>query len=224
VKTTTNILLGLLFLSLQSTALAVQDLAKYRDFSLGSSLESVLKRTDKKSADVSRMPDAPGILQEVTWWPPSVPGTSYRSDSVEQILFTFFKGDLYKISVTYDQRATQELTTQDMVSAISARYGPPTTTEPETASSPAAGYDTQEKTVATWENSEYSCSLIHYSFTSHFGLVIYAKQANAAAEAAVVDAARAARLDAPAREAERQKKQADDLVLTRQKNQKNFRP
>lgn len=221
---TINLVLGLLFLSLQGTALAAQDLSKYRDFSLGASLQSVLKRTDKKSADVARMPNSPDTFQEVTWWPPSLPGTSYRSDSVEQVLFNFFRGELYKISVTYDQSATQELTTKDMVSAISAKYGPPTSTESEAIPSPAAGYETHEKTVATWENSEYSLNLIHYSFTSHFGLVIYAKRANVDAEATLVEAAKAASLNAPARETERLKKQADDLEMTRQKNQQKFRP
>jgi hypothetical protein len=39
-----------------------------------------------------------------------------------------------------------------------------------------------------------------------------------------VEAARVDKLEAPAREAERQKKQTDDRELARQKNQRNFRP
>ena len=42
------------------------------------------------------------MIQELTWWPPNIPGTFYQSDSVEQILFSFYNGELYKISVTYD--------------------------------------------------------------------------------------------------------------------------
>jgi hypothetical protein len=55
------------------------------------------------------------VLQEVTWWPPKLPGTSFRSDTVEQILFSFYNAELYKISVTYDRTSTEGLTAEDMV-------------------------------------------------------------------------------------------------------------
>jgi len=55
---------------------------------------------------------------------PSLPGTSYQSDTVEQILFSFYNGELYLMSVTYDQTATKGLTEEDMVKSISAKYGP----------------------------------------------------------------------------------------------------
>jgi len=54
------------------------------------------------------------------------PGISYQSDTVEQILFSFYNGELYKISVTYDRSSTEGLTEEDMVKSISAKYGPPT--------------------------------------------------------------------------------------------------
>jgi hypothetical protein len=120
---------------LAAPILKAQDLSKYRKFSLGTNLANVLKRADKKLSDVNTTHGAPTLIQEFTWWPPSLPGTSYRSDSVEQVPFSFFNGDLYKVSVRYDQSSTEGLTAEDMMKSISAKYGPPTSVAPE----PAAG-------------------------------------------------------------------------------------
>ena len=219
------------FLALTVTAvlsaapmLRAQDFSKYRDFSLGTNLATVLKRTDKKLTDINTTHAAPTLFQELTWWPPSLPGLSSRSDSVEQVLFYFFNGELYKLAVTYDQSSTEGLTAEDMVKSISAKYGPPTSVVSEAASKLSVGYDTQQSTVASWEDSLYSFNLVRTTFTDRFGLVIYSKKLNADAQLALVEVAKKEKQDAPAREAERQKKQIDALELTRQQNQKSFRP
>jgi hypothetical protein len=204
--------------------LQAQDLSKYREFSLGTNLASVLKRTEKKLSDVNTTHSTPTLFQEFTWWPPSLPGTSYRSDSVEQVLFSFSNGELYKISVTYDQSSTEGLTVEDMMKSISAKYGPPTSVTPERASTLGVGYDTQQRPMASWEDSQYSFNLVRASFTDRFGLVIYSKRVNTDAELALTEAARVEKQEAPAREAERLKKQTDDRESARQKNQKSFRP
>jgi len=204
--------------------LQAQDFSKYRDFSLGTNLATVLKRTDKKLTDINTTHAAPTLFQELTWWPPSLPGLSSRSDSVEQVLFYFFNGELYKLAVTYDQSSTEGLTAEDMVKSISAKYGPPTSVVSEAASKLSVGYDTQQSTVASWEDSLYSFNLVRTTFTDRFGLVIYSKKLNADAQLALVEVAKKEKQDAPAREAERQKKQIDALELTRQQNQKSFRP
>src|SRR5258707_13113716 len=138
-------------LLLAAPILRAQDFSKYRDFSLGTNLATVLKRADKKLADVTTTHGAPTLFQELTWWPPSLPGLSSRSDSVEQVLFYFFNGELYKLAVTYDQSSTEGLTAEDMVKSISAKYGPPTSVVSEAASKLSVGYDTQQSTVASWE-------------------------------------------------------------------------
>jgi len=204
--------------------LEAQDLSKYREFLMGTNLADVLKRTDKKLSDVNTTHGAPKLFQEFTWWPPRLPGTSYRSDSVEQVLFSFFNGELYKVSVRYDQSSTEGLTAEDMMKSISAKYGPPTNVAPEPASTLSARYDTQQRPIASWEDSQYSFNLVRDSFTDRFGLVIYSKRVNTEAALALEEAARIEKQEAPAREAERQKKQTDDRELLRQKNQKSFRP
>jgi hypothetical protein len=219
--------LFLSFFSLVAAAPALygQDLSKYREFALGEKLTTVMKLTDQKLTEVNQTPGISPILQELTWWPPSVPReASYRSDGVEQILFSFCDGALYKITVTYDQNSTEGLTAEDMVKSISDKYGPPAAVFKEVTAKENNYYTTTEKSAATWEDSQYSLNLVRSSFSKRFGLIIYTKKINADVQLAIVEAARVEKLEAPAREAARQKKQIDDLELARQKNQKSFRP
>src|SRR6266851_466811 len=223
-KTIRSSILCFAVLLVAAPLLRAQDLSKYRHFTLGMSLTRVLERTDQKMADVKVIHGRPALIQELTWWPPNIPGTSYRSDTVEQILFSFYKGELYKISVTYDQTSTEGLTAEDMVKSISAKYGPATNVVLQIDSAKNDRYDVRQKPVASWEDAQYSFNLVRSSFTDHLGLIIYSKRVNAEAELAIVEAAKLDEQEGPQREAERQKKQTDDLETARQKNRKIFRP
>jgi hypothetical protein len=207
-----------------ASTVRAQDLSKYRGFSLGTKLETVLKQTDQKLTDATVTHGGPALFQEVTWWPPNIPGPSYRADSVEQILFSFYNGTLYKMSVTYDQSSTEGLTAGDMAKSISATYGPSTTLAPAADPASIDRYETKGSLVASWEDTQYSFNLVHSAFTERFGVVLYSKRANAEAELAIAETVRLEKQDGPKREAERQKKQTDDLEAARQKNQKTFRP
>ena len=209
---------------LTAPLLRAQDLSKYRHFSLGMSQTKVLERTGQKTADVKLIHGRPALVQEVTWWPPSLPGISYQSDTVEQILFSFYNGELYKMSVTYDQTATEGLTEQDMVKSISAKYGPATIVAVEIDSAKSDAYVVKQTPVASWEDAQYSFNLTRSAFTDHLGLIIYSKRVNAVAELAIAEAVKIEEQEGPNREAERQKKQTDDLEAARQKNRKIFRP
>jgi hypothetical protein len=223
-KTIRSSILCFVVLLLTAPLLRAQDLSKYRHFTLGMSLTRVLERTDQKMADVKVIHGRPALVQEVNWWPPNLPGTSFQSDTVEQILFSFYNGELYKIFVTYDRTSTEGLTAEDMVKSISAKYGPATSVKPEVDSATNERYDMKQKPVATWEDSQYSFNLIRSSFSGSFELLIYSKRLNAEAEVALAEAVKLEKQEEPQREAERQKKQTGDLEATRQKNQKNFHP
>ena len=223
-KTIRSSILCFVVLLLTAPLLRAQDLSKYRHFTLGMSLTRVLERTDQKMADVKVIHGRPALVQEVNWWPPNLPGTSFQSDTVEQILFSFYNGELYKIFVTYDRTSTEGLTAEDMVKSVSAKYGPATSVKPEVDSATNERYDMRQKPVATWEDSQYSFNLIRSSFSGSFELLIYSKRLNAEAEVALAEAVKLEGQEEPQREAERQKKQTGDLEATRQKNQKSFRP
>jgi len=223
-KTLRSSILFLAVLLLTVPLLRAQDLSRYRHFTLGMSLSKLLQRTDQKMSDVKTVHGRPALIQELTWWPPNVPGTSVRSDSVEQILFSFYNGELYKISVTYDRPSTEGLTEADMVKSISAKYGPATIVAPEVDLTTNDRYSSKQKAVASWEDAQYSFSLCHSAFNDVLGLVALSKRANAQAELAIAEAGTLDEQEGPKREAERQKKQMDDLEVARQKNQKGFRP
>jgi hypothetical protein len=217
-------ILCLAFLLFTAPLLRGQDLSKYRHFTFGMSLSRVLERTDQKMADVKVIHGRPALVQELNWWPPNLLGTSFRSDTVEQILFSFYNAELYKIFVTYDRTSTEGLTAEDMVKSISAKYGPATSVKPEVDSATNERYDMKQMPVATWEDSQYSFNLIRSSSSGSFELVIYSKRLNAEAEVALAEAVKLEKQEEPQREAERQKKQTGDLEATRQKNQKSFHP
>lgn len=197
-----------------------QDLSKYRHFTLGMSLTRVLERTDQKMADVKVIHSRPALIQELTWWPTSSPGTPSRPEAVEQMLFSFYNGELYKMSVTYDRSSTEGLTDEDIVKSITAKYGPATYVA---LAIDFAANETQQP-VASWEDSQYSLNLVRSSFTGGFQLVIYSKKVNVEAELALAEAVRLDKQEGPQREAERLKKETDALEVARLKNQKSFRP
>src|SRR5260370_29687539 len=142
-------------LLLAASLLRGQDLSKYRHFTFGMSLTRVLERTDQKMADTKVLHGRPALIQELTWWPPNLPGTSFRSDSIEQILLSFYNAELYKIYVTYDRTSTEGLTAEDMVKSISAKYGPATRVNSEVDSVTNEHYDMNKKPVATCADSKY---------------------------------------------------------------------
>jgi hypothetical protein len=222
-KTIRSFVLCLSALLLAAPLLRAQDFSKYRGFSLGTNLATVLKHTDEKLADVKLIHGRPAVIQELAWWPPNLPGTSFQSDTVEQILFSFHNGELYKISVTYGQTSTEGLTAEDMVRAISTKYGPPSVvlvTDPARVDR----YDANQKPVASWEDAQYSFNLVRSSFNDRLGLVIYSKRVNAEAALAIAEAVKMEEQEGPQREADRQRKLTADLEAARQKNQKIFRP
>jgi len=218
-------ILCLAVLLVAAPLLRAQDLSKYRHFTIGMNLNRVLERTDQKMAEVKVIHGRPALIQELNWWPPNLPGASFQADAVEQILLSFYNGELYRISVTYDRTSTEGLTAEDLVKSISAKYGPATNLMLlELDSAKSDSYDARQKTVASWEDAQYSFNLVRSSFTDGLGLTIYSKRVNAAAELATMQAVELEKEEAPKREAERQKKQSDDLETARQKNRKIFHP
>ena len=200
-----------------------QDLSEYRSFSLGTSLAELSKQLKGKPADAQVTYQNPALIQELMW----LPGQSYplpaQAESVQEIRFSFYNGELYKIAVTYGNLATKGLTAEDMVRAISTKYG--AATLPVAAPAPTALADTFTKQpIAFWEDAQYSLTLSRSSLSDAFQLVLCARQLNDQAGAAIAEAVKQEREGAPEREIARVKKQIDDLETTRQANLKAFRP
>jgi hypothetical protein len=217
-----SILCGVLLLT--APMLRAQDFSKYRNFSLGTNLAAVLKHTGQRLVDVKATHDGSLLFQELTWHPANGMGVSYRSESVDELVFSFYRGELYKMVVSYERASTEGLTADDMVKSISAKYGPATSVALEIDSAANERYELRQKPVASWEDSRYSLNLVRSSYSNAFQLVIYSKRVAAEADAALAEVVKVDELEAPQKAVERQKKEADAIELTRQKNQKSFRP
>jgi hypothetical protein len=223
-KTMRPLFFCLISLLLTAPMLRAQDFSKYRNFSLGMGLPTVLKYTSQKMADVKVIHSQPALIQEVTWWPPTSPGTTAQSDTVREIVFSLYNGELYKMAVTYDRTSTEGLTTPDMMRAVTAKYGPVANVPLAIDAAANDRYDMSAKIIASWEGSQYSVDLVRSAFTDDFGLIIYSKRVNADADLAIAEAVKLEVQQRPKREAERQQKETDLLEVARQKNRKIFQP
>lgn len=224
-KTIRGLPLCLIVMLFMPLLLHAQDLSQYRGFSFGMSSAAVLKQTDMKMADVKTLHSQPALIQELTWWLPMLPGNSYQADSVREILFTFCNGQLYRMSATYDRSAIEGLTAEDLMQSIAAKYGPPIdpVTEIDLSTGERRG-GPEEKVVAHWEDAKYSLTLSCSYLVNGFTLIMYSLQTNAAADEAIAKAIKLEEQQGPQKEADRQKKEADELALARLKNLQSFRP
>ena len=107
-----------------------QDLSKYRTFSFGMTVADIAKQIDQTPANAAVVHERPALIEELTWLPPQSYGSSRPAESVDEILFSFCNGTLYRMLVTYEDSATKGLTNEDMILVVSAKYG--VATRPET--------------------------------------------------------------------------------------------
>jgi hypothetical protein len=195
-----------------------QDLSKYRNFSLGMSLSDLSKQIGKELADVKVVHEHPALIQQLTWWPPITSRSSLGTEAVQQIRFSFYNGELYRLGVTYDNSATKGLTAEDMVHAMTAKYGTATGSAAESKDN----YGASEKVLARWEDAQYSINLTRSS--NNFELAVSTKRLDTQAEAASAEAVKLEKEEAPQKELARVKKATVDLEIERQKNVQTFRP
>jgi hypothetical protein len=201
-----------------------QDLSKYRSFSLGMSLVELSNQVDLKPLQTKLLHKHPAVIQELTWWPRESSGSSLEADTVWQVFFTFYNGELYRILVTYDRDATHGLNAEDMVQAISTKYGTATRPAGEISFPTNELYRSTQKVIARWEDSQYSINLVRSRFLNSFALVMFSKRLDAQAEAAIAQSIKLEGQEDRQKEIDRQKKDTADLEAARQKSRKIFRP
>jgi hypothetical protein len=236
-----NIVVALSLILLSAPMISGQDLSKYRTFSLGTSLAELSKQVGPYSHYTTLIHQRPAAIQELTFWTLNSSPPRVGVYPVSQILFSFYNGELYRIVVTYDRYDTEGLTDDDMVQAVSAPYGTATSLYPEInffptnhldastekvipfflASDP---YRSADRVIARWEDSQNAVSLFRSSNLNSFRLALYSKRLDAQAEAAIFEFEKLEKHETPQVEIGRPKKEADELEVARQLNQKTFRP
>lgn len=217
----------ILFGLLSTSVLYAADFSHYRGLQFGMNLADAAKQAGTLVADAKVVHLRPALIQEMEWQPhQSFPPDPVSNDPFKQGLMCFFKGELYRIIVTYDRYKIEGMTPDDMIEGISAIYGP--ASRPATEIVYHSNYAEAAKVLARWEDSEYSYNLVRTGDQSSFAIVLYSKRLDVLAQAAIVEAARLDALDAPQREIdkEKDKAEADRVVLekARSENKPNFRP
>jgi hypothetical protein len=210
--------------ALSASLIHAQELQGYRGFQFGTSLVAVAKQTDMKPSEAKLLHRRPAIIQELWWYRPNG-SSSLATGPVREVVFSFYNGELFRMVINYDQEKTDGLTDADMVEAISAKYGVaarPVATIVLFSSSQV--YNDSQKIIARWEDAQYSFNLFRYSYQPTFGLVAFSKQMDTLAQAAVLEAFRLDREEAPKRETERQKKEDAEYRAAQEKARAVNRP
>ncbi len=207
--------------------LSAQDLSRYREFQLDTSLAAVKKQAGV-TPEARVLHQRPELIQELMWQPPRGLGTSSPGDSVRKVLLSFYNGQLFRIAVSYEWDRTEGLTVEDVVDALSATYGPATLSATAIISSSSQVSPDGDRIVAHWEDPEHSLNLVRPSYASTFGLVMFSKRLDALARAAPVEAIRLDEQEASRRAIERKRNQEDEdharQEKARTRNKATFRP
>jgi hypothetical protein len=219
-----NVVVSLFLILLSAPMISGQDLSRYRKFSLGTSLAALSKQVGQDPPQAILLHQSPAVIQELTYWPFDTSYPSVRVEPASQILFSFYNGELYRMVVTYDRQAIKGLTDEDMVQAVSARYGTATRLYPEITLPTNDVYASTETVIARWEDSQNSINLFRSSNQNSFRLAVFSKRLDAQAKAAIIESEKLEKQEAPQVEIARLKKEADELEVARQINQKTFRP
>ena len=152
-------------------------------------------------------------------------------DPVDEIVFSFYNDQLFKIDVRYDNTRTAGLTGDDIIAALSNSYGAPTRTASTRAVRPnARSYENYDALalVAEWQRGQTKATLSQATYGPTFSLLIVAVPVEALARTAREAAVTLDAREAPAREAARVKKQEEDARAERERaraaNKERFRP
>ena len=207
-------------------ATSAKDLSKYRTFQLGADLATIAKQVRVSPSQAKAIQRRPALIQELVWRPQPL-GPSSQAESANEVVFSFFDGELFRVAIAYDRYETEGLTADDFIESISATYG-----LAEIPANPAnavqGSYGDQEEIVARWQDPQYCFDLIRSSYGPTFRLVGVLKRLRAPVQAAITEAKRLDDQEVPQRDAERK---ADEKEIERAKleksrllNKPKFRP
>lgn len=210
-----------------AASLQAGDVSRYRDFRMGAGVIEIagLARLDPAQAKVVHR--RPALIEELQWSPQPL-GPSTGSESVRQVVFSFYNNELYRIIVRYDPYKTEGLTEEDLIEAVSPAYGTAGRTAAEIVLPSLYGNEETLPVLARWEDAEHSFSLVRFSSEASYTLVGISKRLDALARSAAGEAARLDAAEAPQRELDLQKKQQADARAQQEKarsaNKPGFRP
>jgi hypothetical protein len=211
------------------TLIHAQDFSKYREFQLGMNLTATAKQAHLELSETRVLHQRPALIQELEWRPHFALASTPEADPLKEVLFSFYNGELFRMMVVYDHYKTEGMTVEDMIEAISAKYGLASRPVKQVLLFPSFEiYNDSEKVLACWEDSQYSLSLFRSSSQPIFGILAFSKRLEPLARSAITEANRLDELEAPQREIDSLKKEAEEeraaLEKARPASKANFRP
>ena len=213
---------------LSAPALNAQDLSRYRDFELGSSLSSVMTMSGARPADVKVVHRRPAMIQELVWrLPYMVRSQGVAADPVREVAFSFYNDRLFRVVIIYDRDRTEGLTNEDLIDAVSVTYGPPVIPSIRRAG-PGSRPGHESVTLAHWEDPDHTLTLSRGTYPVLVRLTLASRNLEDLAQAAAMEATRLDDREAPQREADRIKSEIADARAAQEKarlaNKAAFRP
>ncbi len=214
--------------ALAAEVVAAQAPFTYREYSLASTVVTVVRATGARDGDVRLLHERPAAIRQLEWRVP-YSATGIADDPVRTILFSFVDDQLYEIVVTYDRDRMEGLTNADVIDALSATYGKPLSTRPPPVRSLLpVSIPPNASVIAQWEDAESRLSLSRNTYSPELQLVLLSKTLHPRALAAIKEAVRLDAKEAPARE---RKQRASDAAAAREAsdrareaNKEAFRP
>jgi len=215
-----------LLLAMLPASAASVDLSRYRNFQLGTELSTVARQAELNPRQAEVIHSRPALIQELKWRPQSL-GPATRTETAQDVVFSFYDGKLFQIVINYDRYETEGMTAQDVVEAISMTYGP-ATMPPENARTPIGPYGEKEEVLSQWQDDLYCFDLIRSASGPTYKLVGVIKKLDGPARAAIAEALRLDDQEAPQRNAARAATEdaaaRDKLEKARLVNKPRFRP
>jgi hypothetical protein len=221
-------ILGLI--SMPAVGAQTQALSRYRDVTLGESVQTVVERLKVAASDVKVLYEQPSLVQELTWQPHRfVSGSTVVADPLAEIVLTFHLDRLARIVATYDRERTLGLTDADLHELLSGVYGlallHSKSTQPPVD---PIGPKSPRVTISSWADAETLVLLWREEYPRRVGLTITSIAADRALQQELVRGARLEAEGAPQREVDKRAAAAtaikDRDAAIRRENKAKFKP
>ena len=208
--------------------LVAQELSRYREYALESSVAAVGAISGARASDARTLHEHPTKIQELGWRAPYARSTGGPADPVRDVQFRFCDDRLYEIVVTYERNRMEGLTDDDVAESLSATYGVPLLSQTSTGSAVPVAVPADIAVVARWEDAASLVTLTRGTYSPQYQLALVSKALHARARAAVTEAVRLEAQEAPQRELDTRKKEVADARSANEKarivNKAAFRP
>jgi hypothetical protein len=204
--------------------------AHYREFQLGGDVASVSALAGVAVSEAKVIHQRPAVFQDLQWRPryAATGLTAPAADPVQQIVFSFYNDQLFRLVVDYDRNRTEGMTDADMIEAISSAYGSRSKTPQKSGVGTSQVAEESGTRIAHWVDGDSSIVLYRSSYASGFRIIVTSVHLDALARTAEAQAVRLDERDAPRLEIARQKKEADETRAAQEKarlaNKAGFRP